>query len=359
MTVAGRDQRSFNDSNFSRRFVHLLLRFEPEKQPEEQLIEAVHQYLTSKLPIGGTLRIFCISHRFNTQKPETLYPSVLISQTFQKPLQNCDAALQISIIEGNNVEFKIADKQLLSIKTKLYTQYFLSSITDNKTDSTALSTTGILQKTENILSGLGLTVADNVHRTWFYIDDIFNTYDDFTEARKAYFAEIGLVPETHYIASTGISSHSPEKTPVVMDCVAYSGENINIEYLKAPAHLNPTIEYGVTFERGVCLTLQKSKHIYISGTASIDAHGNVLHLNDVRAQTRRTFENIRALISLAGCNLNNVLQAVVYIRDEADFYAVQQEIDRIAPEFPAIYTLANVCRRDWLVEIECLLMVPQ
>jgi enamine deaminase RidA (YjgF/YER057c/UK114 family) len=350
-------QQQFDEIYLNRKFVHILIRFEPGLQPEKQIQKAINQYFTPELSTGGILKIFCISHRFNTNRLTAEYPTVLFSQTFQKPLQNCDAAIQLMTVGGSETDCKCNNNQLLSIGAKAYRQYFLGSVTADKADSTRRAIAEILQKTEKIFSDYGITLADNVHRTWFYLDDIFGCYTDFTEARKARFKEIGLVPETHYIASTGISSHSPDNTPAIMDCVAYDSENITIEYLKAPAYLNPTIDYGVTFERGVCLSFGNCKHMYISGTASIDAEGNVLHKGDIRAQTRRVFENISALISGTGATLNQVFQAVVYIRDQDDFNAVKQEIESISPSFPAIYTQANVCRRDWLVEVECLLMV--
>lgn len=70
--------------------------------------------------------------------------------------------------------------------------------------------------------------------------------------------------------------------------------------LYARDYLNPTYEYGVTFERGVRVDYGDRSHIFISGTASIDNRGRVVHAGDVRRQTERMWENVEALLREGG-----------------------------------------------------------
>ena len=61
-----------------------------------------------------------------------------------------------------------------------------------------------------------------------------------------------------------------------MDTYAVKGlQPGQIQFLYAPTHLNPTYEYGVTFERGTAVTYGDRKQIFISGTASIDNKGEI------------------------------------------------------------------------------------
>ena len=60
-------------------------------------------------------------------------------------------------------------------------------------------------------------------------------------------------------------------------------------YLYAPTHLNKTYEYGVTFERGTLMQYGDRNHIYISGTASINNQGEVVHVGNIILQTQRNF----------------------------------------------------------------------
>lgn len=77
-------------------------------------------------------------------------------------------------------------------------------------------------------------------------------YAGVVKARNEVFVTQGLTPQTHYIASTGIGGrHADTQVLVQMDTYAVLGiRQEQIHYLYAPTHLNPTYEYGVSFERG-------------------------------------------------------------------------------------------------------------
>lgn len=81
-------------------------------------------------------------------------------------------------------------------------------------------------------------------------------YAGVVKARKEVFITQNLTEKTHYIASTGIEGrHADPSVLVQMDSYAVDGlEPGQIQFLYAPTHLNPTYEYGVTFERGTAVT---------------------------------------------------------------------------------------------------------
>ena len=114
-----------------------------------------------------------------------------------------------------------------------------------------------------------------------------------------------------------------------------------IQFLYAPTHLNPTYEYGVTFERGTAVTYGDRKQVFISGTASIYNRGEIVYPGDIVKQTERMMENISVLLKEADATTRDITQAISYLRDMAD-YAV----------------LAPVCRPGWLIETECIAVVP-
>jgi enamine deaminase RidA (YjgF/YER057c/UK114 family) len=179
-------------------------------------------------------------------------------------------------------------------------------------------------------------------------------------ARREYFEREGLTSHTHYIASTGIEGRYiyPEIL-VLID--AYAIANIQqeqIRYLHAPAHLNPTYEYGVTFERGTTVDYGDRRHVFISGTASINNRGEIMHPFDIEKQTVRTFENIHALLAEAGATMQNVAHMVIYLRDIADQAVVNRYIAQHYPDIPRVMLWAPVCRPGWLVEVECMAIVP-
>jgi enamine deaminase RidA (YjgF/YER057c/UK114 family) len=66
--------------------------------------------------------------------------------------------------------------------------------------------------------------------------------------------------------------------------------------------LNEAFAYArpSSFSRGMRIDLNGLVILLISGTASIDEQGNSIHIGDVQAQNRRTFQNITALLSSEG-----------------------------------------------------------
>ena len=121
-------------------------------------------------------------------------------------------------------------------------------------------------------------------------------------------------------------------------------------YLKALSHLSPTHDYGVAFERGVRLS---DGRIYISGTASIDHKGQVLHEGNVLAQADRLLENIDQLLLEGGSSMEKVPYLIVYLRDIADYTLVDAYIQRRFQYLPRVILEARVCRPSWLIEMEC------
>ena len=128
-----------------------------------------------------------------------------------------------------------------------------------------------------------------------------------------------------------------------------------ISYLYALENLSPTHYYGVTFERGTCITYGDRSHYYISGTASIDKEGNVMYLCDVEKQTERLLDNVEALLAEKNGKLSDLRQAVVYLRDPADKAEVERVMKkRLSPETALIMVRGSICRPTWLVEMDAI-----
>ncbi len=193
-------------------------------------------------------------------------------------------------------------------------------------------------------------------RTWIYVADIDVNYQGVVKARNDVFRRYGLTIDTHFIASTGIGGFSQTRSAsVAMDFLTYPDiEEGDKTYLKAFDHLNPTHEYGVAFERGTRLTLDDQQIYYISGTASIDKHGHVIYMGDIRRQTARLLENIGALLKDGGATMNDIQYFIIYLRDGSDSEVVRDFMQRAYPDIPHVLVLAKVCRPEWLVEMECI-----
>jgi enamine deaminase RidA (YjgF/YER057c/UK114 family) len=210
----------------------------------------------------------------------------------------------------------------------------------------------LFDKYLDIIRPLGLDLKTHCVRTWIYVRDIDANYAGLVKARNDVFAEEGLSHDTHYIASTGIGGATESRNAVVaIDFVTRPDiRESDKTYLKALSHLSPTHDYGVAFERGVRLS---DGQVFISGTASIDHRGHVLHEGDVVAQTDRLLENIEVLLREGGSDFGHVPYFVIYLRDISDYRVIDAYMQERFPSIPRIILEARVCRPAWLIEMEC------
>ncbi|MBQ8948696.1 MAG: hypothetical protein IJ059_02780 [Prevotella sp.] len=200
------------------------------------------------------------------------------------------------------------------------------------------------------------TLEANCIRTWLFVNDVDLNYGGVVRARNQFFFTQGLTIHTHFIASTGIGGKQQDPNVLTqMDNYAIAGiHKDQIRYLYAPTHLNRTSDYGVSFERGTAVDYADRRHVFISGTASINNKGEVMYPKDVEKQTRRMWDNVEALLAEAGCSYDDVPMMIVYLRDVADYDLVSSLFAERFPDKPVVIVHAPVCRTGWLVEMECM-----
>ncbi len=208
----------------------------------------------------------------------------------------------------------------------------------------------------------GCTLAANCVRTWFFVNDIDNHYAGVVKARNDVFVTQNLTDKTHFIASTGIGGRQANPR-VLSQMDAYAVTPLQpgqVGYLYAADHLNRTSDYGVSFERGAYVDYGDRRQVFISGTASIDNKGEILHRGNIRRQCERMWENVEALLAEADCSFGDVNAIVCYLRDPADYEVVRRLFDEKfgghegQPATPHLLVQAAVCRPGWLIEMECM-----
>ncbi len=274
----------------------------------------------------------------------------------QAPLDGSKIAVWLYLQKGTNV---YNEDGVIVAEHNGYRHLWKMGMHEHKGDS-AWQTESLLISYAEMLQNYGATLADNCIRTWFFVRDVDTQYAGMVTARKDFFTEQGLTEKTHYISSTGIGG-SPADTKALLQLGTYAltgMEPSQQQYLYAPTHLNPTYEYGVTFERGTLVKYGDRGQIFISGTASIDNKGNVLYVGDIVNQTKRMWENVEKLLEEGGATFNDVMQIVVYLRDSADYLTVSRMFKEKFPDTPYVITLAPVCRPAWLIEMECIAVTP-
>ena len=271
----------------------------------------------------------------------------------QPPLDGSKVAMWVYLQKG--VQIKALSNGIYEVKHGDYRHLWMAGAFNQASNSEyqmrLLFNDYVMQLLEN-----GCSLANNCIRTWLYVQNVDVNYAGVVKARNEVFATQNLTDKTHFIASTGIAGrHANPKVLVQMDAYAVDGvKQEQIHYLYAPTHLNPTYEYGVSFERGTYVDYGDRRQVFISGTASINNKGEIVHPGDIRKQTLRMWENVETLLKEAECTFDHVGHLLVYLRDIADYTVVKEMFEERFPNTPKVFLLAPVCRPGWLIEMECM-----
>ena len=96
--------------------------------------------------------------------------------------------------------------------------------------------------------------------------------------------------------------------------------------------------------------------IFVAGQGPINPLTGALELGDARSETKRVFENLRAILQAAGSSLDHVVKCNVYLRDINDFAAMNEVYATFfSAPFPARTTIqAGALPGGIAVEIECI-----
>jgi 2-iminobutanoate/2-iminopropanoate deaminase len=94
--------------------------------------------------------------------------------------------------------------------------------------------------------------------------------------------------------------------------------------------------------------------LFASGQVALDPRNNEFLGGDIRQQTERAMENIKAVVEAAGSNLHHVVKTTVFLKDMNDFAAMNEAYGKYFPAAPPARSTVQVARlpKDALVEIE-------
>ena len=329
------------------------------KTVDDTLTQLVHSQLGGAKPV---FKRYFLSDAYN-QSGEVLsleldYSDYALSVIQQSPLDGTKIALWVYL--QTHVETRALPSGLYEVRHGRY-RHLWNASAHNLAKNSEYQTRLLLNEYIMQLAQEGCRLADNCIRTWFFVNDVDNNYPGVVKARNQVFFTQDLTDDTHFIASTGIGGRQADpKVLSQMDNYAIDGlQPGQVSYLYAAHRLNRTSDYGVSFERGTCVDYGDRRHVFISGTASINNKGEIVHPGDVAAQTRHMWGNVEALLGEAGCTYDDVMQMIVYLRDIADYDTVRQLYDERFPHTPRVIVLAPVCRSGWLVEMECMAIRSQ
>ncbi|MHC4084122.1 MAG: Rid family hydrolase [Planctomycetota bacterium] len=217
----------------------------------------------------------------------------------------------------------------------------------------------MMEKAGSVLKQFGADFL-SVPRTWMWLSDILNWYDDFNRVRNTFFTERGLIGKDSrqsMPASTGIGLYPAEGGKCAMDLTAVLEPNDSIKFLGAVGKQQCALEYGSAFSRASRSITPAGETVFVSGTASIDAAGATTNIGDALGQINSTIENVRAVLRDMNTADEDVVQVLAYCKTTAEEEIFNTVKDNLP--WPWITMICDICRPELLFEIEATAMPKQ
>jgi 2-iminobutanoate/2-iminopropanoate deaminase len=101
--------------------------------------------------------------------------------------------------------------------------------------------------------------------------------------------------------------------------------------------------------------------LHVSGIVAVDGEGRLVGGDDVVAQTRQVFENLRAVLAAGGCGFEDVVKVTVYLTDIDDrplINPVRQLAFGVTRPASTLVEVPRLAIDGAKVEIECVALVP-
>ena len=293
----------------------------------------------------------------------------------QKPLDNSEAIIEIEVLrENRNVRKKFIYTEFLQLMELDLdgVEYLYSTV--NYENYKNLQNLSFQDLYSTICFHHIELYGHQIIRMWNYIGNILGL----TNINNKFIQNYQLLNNIRYEnfkknlvqqfpASTGIRMDAPGlivRTITMKENASITIIPIDNKYQTNAFDYSDEILVGdgqkhpPLFERALLIKKPNSEELYISGTASIIGQ-NSKGINDILIQTKTTLTNIETLIEQAKMiSLREtefkIKEFIVYIKKSTDFQIVKKIVEETLKDVPIIYTQADVCRNELLVEMECI-----
>jgi 2-iminobutanoate/2-iminopropanoate deaminase len=99
--------------------------------------------------------------------------------------------------------------------------------------------------------------------------------------------------------------------------------------------------------------------VFVAGQVPVNPSTNELEVGDAGSETRRTLQNIRAILEAAGSSLRDVVRVGVFLADLKEFDAMNAVYREFFPEDPPARTTVGAQLPKIKVEIDCIARVSK
>jgi len=96
--------------------------------------------------------------------------------------------------------------------------------------------------------------------------------------------------------------------------------------------------------------------LFVSGQVALDPKSGEFVGTDIRQQTERVLDNLKAILEAAGVSLHHVVKTTVFLKDMSDFTAMNETYARYFTAAPPARSTVQAARlpKDALVEIDVI-----
>jgi enamine deaminase RidA (YjgF/YER057c/UK114 family) len=204
------------------------------------------------------------------------------------------------------------------------------------------------------LTDRGLAFSDVVC-TWIYVRDMARNYRAFEQGRSRFFGERGLerLPASTCVEGALVAASAP----LAMDLYAVAAHpDVNVSAI-ASSPMGEAATGGAARVRGVAVAEPGRRTLYLSGTpspAGSDGGGDVVVPGDFGGQLDGVFRNLRSVLDQATMSFADGMSVKAYLRHARDYQAFC-EVARshgLSDDVPATVVVADLCRPEWLCEID-------
>lgn len=99
--------------------------------------------------------------------------------------------------------------------------------------------------------------------------------------------------------------------------------------------------------------------VFVAGQACVNPKTNEFEFGDIKSETRRTLQNIRAILEASGSSLKDVVRVGVFLADMHDFAAMNEVYREFFPEDQPARTTVGVQLPKIKVEIDCVAVLSK
>lgn len=101
--------------------------------------------------------------------------------------------------------------------------------------------------------------------------------------------------------------------------------------------------------------------VYTAGQVAIDPATGQLRADDITVQTEQVMHNLTAVLAAAGTSLANAVKTTVFLKDMAEFKAMNEVYGRFFPANPPARSTVQVSALPLgaRVEIEVVALLPE